>query len=123
MQRASNSNLVEVVDSRLTIRNMPDPEDIYSTALRNADVSNSSVFIPNIRDGNGDIITPIDYEKKLEDGSIVMINAFLKLYAQHKFLLLFNINYIVDGISVLSPEATVIIDLKRATKTGPAFTK
>jgi hypothetical protein len=63
---------------------MPDPEDIYSTILGNADVSNSTVHIPNIRDGNGDIITPAEYEKRLVDGSIVMINVYLKLYVKPK---------------------------------------
>jgi hypothetical protein len=62
---------------------MPDPEDIYSTILGGADVSNSSVNIPNIRNGNGDIISPTDYEKKLEDSSIVMVNVYLKLYDEH----------------------------------------
>jgi hypothetical protein len=61
---------------------MPDPEDIYSTILGVTDISNSSVCIPNIRNGNGDIISPAEYEKKIEDGSIVMVNVFLKLYAQ-----------------------------------------
>jgi hypothetical protein len=69
MQRAANSNLIEGVHdqttSKLTIRTMPDPEDIYSTALGIADVSNSSVHIPNIPNGNGDIITPDGYEKKI----------------------------------------------------------
>jgi hypothetical protein len=68
MQRAANSNLVEAVHnqsiSKLTIRTMPDPEDIYSTALGINDISNSSVHIPNICNGNGDIITPNEYEKK-----------------------------------------------------------
>jgi hypothetical protein len=60
---------------------MPDPEDLYSITLGAADASNSYVYIPNIRNGDGNLITPHQYEIKLEDGSIVMVNIYLKLYA------------------------------------------
>jgi hypothetical protein len=69
---------------------MPDPEDIYSMALGIADMSNLSVHVANIHNGNGDIITPDEYEKRLEDGSIVMINVYLKLYA-HNDIMMFTI--------------------------------
>lgn len=58
---------------------MPDPEGIYSAALGAADVSNSSINVPNVRDGNGALIMPHEYEQKLETGSIVMVNVYLKL--------------------------------------------
>lgn len=66
--------------AKLTIRSMPDPEDIYSSTLGAADVSNSSVHVPHIRTGDGDIIAPEEYDTKLEDGTIVMVTAYLKLY-------------------------------------------
>lgn len=59
---------------------MPDPEDIYSTTLGAADVSTSTVHIPNVCDGDGRVITPDQYEKKLEPGSIVTLNVHFKLY-------------------------------------------
>ena len=58
---------------------MPDPEEIYSCALGAADVSKSSVHIPNIRDGEGKIITPDQYDKTLKDGSIVLVNVYFKM--------------------------------------------
>ena len=78
-----NSNLVESVDkgsdTTLTFRSMPDPEDIYSCAIGPADTSKSFVSIPNVRDGDGDLIKPNEYQSKLVDGSIVMINCYMKL--------------------------------------------
>ena len=62
-----------------TIANMPDPEGIYSAALGAAEVSKSSIDIPNVCDGNGALITPDEYEQKLETGSIVMVNVYLKM--------------------------------------------
>ena len=59
---------------------MPNPEDIYSSALGAADVSNSTIHVPNIRDSDGNPITPDQYERKLEPGSIVTINVYFKLY-------------------------------------------
>jgi hypothetical protein len=85
MQYRKNSNLVEDVgetnDVNLNICSMPDPEDIYSTTSEATNISNSYVYIPNIHNGNGNLITPDQYETKMEDGSIVMVNVFLKLYA------------------------------------------
>jgi hypothetical protein len=62
-----------------TIVNMPDPEGIYSAALGAADVSKSSIDIPNVHDGNGALIMPDEYEQKLETGSIFMVNVYLKM--------------------------------------------
>jgi hypothetical protein len=83
MHRKANSNLVE--DARqppeinLSIRSMPDPEDIYSSTLGSIDTSNSTVEIPNIRNGDGNLIPPDEYKLRIEDGSIVMVNVSLKL--------------------------------------------
>lgn len=90
MKNKATSNVVDSEDNNettnLNIRTMPDPEDIYSTTLGAADVSTSSVHVPNIRDRDGKIITPDQYDKKLEDGSIVMINVYLKLYVYLNFI-------------------------------------
>ena len=58
---------------------MPDPEGIYSSALGLADFSKSSINVPNIRDANGAIIRPDEYEQKLESGMVVMVNVYMKL--------------------------------------------
>jgi hypothetical protein len=58
---------------------MPDPEGIYSAALGVADLSHSSIDVPNVRDGNGALIKPDEYEQKLETGSVVMVNVYLKM--------------------------------------------
>lgn len=65
--------------SNLNIRDFPDPEDIYSLTLGAADTSQSSVYILNVRDEDGKIITPDRYDKKLVDGTIVSVTVFLKL--------------------------------------------
>jgi hypothetical protein len=57
---------------------MPDPDGIYSSTLGVADISKSFIDMPNVRDGNGKLITPDD-ERKLEDGCMVMVNVYLKL--------------------------------------------
>lgn len=84
MQQRGNSNLVEDVgeetNPRISILSFPDPENVYDTTLGAADVSNSYVYIPNIRNGEGDVITPDEYDTKLHDGTIVMVNVSLKLY-------------------------------------------
>jgi hypothetical protein len=83
MQYRTNSNLVEDIgephDVPLNIRSIPDPEDVYAMTLGAADVTNSYIYIPNIRNGDGNLITPDQYETNLEDGSIVMVNMSLKL--------------------------------------------
>lgn len=83
MRQKTNSNLVEDVGESshldLNIRNFPDPERLYSSILGAADVSNSVIHIPNIRDGNGNLITPDQYETKLQHDSIVMVNVYLKV--------------------------------------------
>lgn len=65
--------------TNLNIRNFPDPEDIYSLTLGAADTSQSSVYIPNVRDENGKLITPDQYDKKLIDGTVVSVTVYLKL--------------------------------------------
>lgn len=83
MRHKDNSNVVEDVGDtshlHLNIRDFPDPEELYSSILGAADVSNSVVHIPNIRDGNGNLITPDQYETKIQHNSIVMVNVYLKL--------------------------------------------
>lgn len=79
-----NSNIVDDGPDNNTINieiaSMPDPEDVFSTTLGAADTSRSYIRVPNIRDGNGDIIFPYEYEAKLHDGSIVVVNVSLKLF-------------------------------------------
>jgi hypothetical protein len=36
--------------------------------------------IPNIRNGDGQLILPVHYETELKDNSIVMINVHINLY-------------------------------------------
>ena len=89
MQYTANSNLVQNNNnsSQLSIRTMPDPDDIYSTTLTAADVSHSSVHIPQVHDRQKRHNTwSVWKKKKLEDGSIVMLNTYLKLYVPHNIL-------------------------------------
>jgi hypothetical protein len=83
MQYQTNSNLVEDIGEPhnvpLNIPSIPDPKDVYAMTLGAPDVTNSYIYISNIRNGDGNLITPDQYETKLEDGSIVMVNVSLKL--------------------------------------------
>lgn len=96
-QKRANSNLVEdLLDDTnkisLNIRSMLDPDEIYSTTLGAADVSHSTMHIPNIQNGDGDLITPDQYEQALEDGSVVMVNVYLKMYVFFSFI---NIDFLI----------------------------
>jgi hypothetical protein len=80
---SNNSNLTEACNNgdkmKTDVRLMPDPEEIFSTTLGGADTSQSFVRVPNICNNDGSIITPDEYETKLLDGSIVMVNVSLKM--------------------------------------------
>ena len=88
MQYAANSNLVQNNNnsSQLSICTMPDPDDIYSTTLSTTDVSHSSVHIPQVHDRRKHHNTWSVWKKKLEDGSIIMLNTYLKLYVPQNIL-------------------------------------
>jgi hypothetical protein len=58
---------------------MPDPNGVYSATLRHANLSKSWVDIPNVRDGNGTLIRPEEYDDKLTTGTIVMANVYMRL--------------------------------------------
>jgi hypothetical protein len=64
---------------------MPDPLQLYPHIFKNTPFEQnwkeSLISIPNIRDGNGHLISPYEYRSKLMDKSIVNINVQLKLYA------------------------------------------
>jgi hypothetical protein len=78
-----NSNLLEDASDtnelKIKVASMPDPDEIYSITLGAADTSNSFVHIPNVRDGDGNIIPPHEYERRLHDQAIVMVNVSLKM--------------------------------------------
>ena len=59
------------------ISTMPDPENLF-TAIE--ECKELFIVVPNIRDGDGCIIMPDEYGKRLQNGSIVMVNVHLKLY-------------------------------------------
>ena len=52
-----------------------------SNLLENNTDDSIIVFnIPNIRNGEGQLILPVHYDTELEDNSIVMINIHIDLY-------------------------------------------
>ena len=67
-------------NKHLNIRSMPDPFEAYDLALGASDTSQSFVHVPDIRDGDGELIPPQSYEAKLHDQTIVIVNVFLKVY-------------------------------------------
>lgn len=80
-----NSNLVEdAADAMpaLTLADLPDPDGIFSSITGIDNMKRCVVDIPNIRDGNGTLIKPSDYDKMLPAGSVVMVNVYMKLFVQ-----------------------------------------
>ena len=63
---------------------MHDPYDIYPNIFKNTHLENSwrnmLVNIPDVRDEDGKLIMPHEYRSKMKDGTIVMVNGYLKLY-------------------------------------------
>jgi hypothetical protein len=57
---------------------MPDPEDIYSSLL-GAHTNTCLLDIPNVRDGNGKLISPSEYEENPKPGTVVMVNMYMKM--------------------------------------------
>ena len=86
--RLDNSNLVEDNDCRYekhcSIRRMPDPAQIYPDIFHRTSLEktwrNSFFTVPNVRDGDGRVVMPYEYRSQLKDGSVVMLNVYLKVY-------------------------------------------
>ena len=50
----------------MTVADMPDPEGIYSSLLGSTNTNTCYVNVPNVRDGNGALIMPTEYQEKLQ---------------------------------------------------------
>ena len=61
-------------NKHLNVRSMPDPFEIYDLAFGASDTSQSFVYVPDIRDGDGELIPPQLYE---HDQSIYRDNKCL----------------------------------------------
>ena len=62
------------------LKDLPDPEKRYEGLFNTNNLSGVTVFVPDIRDSHGKIIPPMEYEKKIVDGSIVEVEVVPKLY-------------------------------------------
>ena len=65
----------------MTLADMPDLDGVYSLILETTDANKCLVDIPNIHDGNGALIMPGEYNKKLHHGMVVMVNVYMKMCA------------------------------------------
>ena len=65
----------------MTLADMPDLDGVYSLILGTTDANKCLVDIPNIHDGNGALIMPGEYNKKLHHGMVVMVNVYMKMCA------------------------------------------
>lgn len=85
--QSENSNLVEENHEgdvyRCPIKDMPDPLELYPGIFKGTHLEETwkdfFISIPNVRDGDGQLIMPYEYRSKLKDKSIVMLNIQLKL--------------------------------------------
>jgi hypothetical protein len=83
-----NSNLVEQYyeedKKQCRMRDMPDPSHLYPTVFKktylNTTWEDHFINLPNIRNNDGQLIMLHEYRSKLKDGSVVMVNVYLKLY-------------------------------------------
>ena len=68
---------------------MHDPYQVYPNIFKESPLEktwrNSPVNVPNIQDGNDQIIFPHEYRSKLKDNIVVMVNVYLKLYDSLNF--------------------------------------
>lgn len=81
-QRATISNTdthKETTMPGIGITDMPDPDGMYLSVIRKADFSKTYVEAPNIHNGDSVLITPAEYQSKLESRTIVMVTGHMKL--------------------------------------------
>lgn len=67
------------VDTGIKISDLPDPDGVYASIIKVHNVGQSYIHMPNIRDKNGTLIKPTEYEQKLQPGTIVAVRVYLKL--------------------------------------------
>ena len=63
----------------MTINQLPDPEGVYSRMTVNV-ATPVIVHNPNIHNGNGVLIPTTEYDNKLKNGTILMVEGYMKLY-------------------------------------------
>ena len=68
------------------LKDLPDPERCYEGLSSTNNITGVSVFVPDIRDSQGKIIPPMEYEKKFVDGTVVEVEVVPKLYLYLFFL-------------------------------------
>ena len=56
-----------------------DPKRLYHVLAQQADTSSFALNVPDIRDGDGTLVHPRDYESKLVDGAAVAAEVVLKV--------------------------------------------
>ena len=74
----------------MTINQLPDPEGVYSRMTANVGTP-VIVHNPNIRDGDGVPIPTTEYNNKLKNGTILMVEGYMKLYEIHYVALQFTL--------------------------------
>ena len=62
------------------LKDLPDPERCYEGLSSTNNITGVSVFVPDIRDSQGKIIPPMEYEKKFVDSTVVEVEVVPKLY-------------------------------------------
>lgn len=64
----------------LCIADLPDPNGRYEGLIKsNPELAAAKVVIPDIRDRQGVLITPGEYDSKIQDGDYIEVEVFLKL--------------------------------------------
>ena len=66
----------------MTINQLPDLEGVYSRMTANI-ATPIIVHNPNICDGDGVLIPTTEYGNKLKNGTILMVEGYMKLYEIH----------------------------------------
>ena len=63
----------------LTLDKMSDPKGIYASMMHNS-LTSITVNNPNIHDGKGVLMPASDYQNKLKDQMVSMVEAYMKVY-------------------------------------------
>lgn len=61
------------------LSDLPDPLGRYASLITQYNLRDATVVAPNIRDGNGVLIRPQEYNTKLATGDVVIVECQLKL--------------------------------------------
>ncbi|KAG1790811.1 uncharacterized protein HD556DRAFT_680119 [Suillus plorans] len=68
------------IDGHRRLSDLPDPLERYVGLIKQFNLRDTKVVAPDVRDRQGNVILPEDYEEKLHTGDVVTVEVYLKLW-------------------------------------------